>query len=88
MMKYFSAVEDEPTAYRAFILRWWIESMDGDVSEWQWRFLLEDMHDRQVRWGFDNFSELVDFLRKETAESSQVLVPKIVFGPIKDHEDS
>lgn len=87
-MKYLSTLEEEPTTYRAFIIRWWIEGMAGDGNEWQWRFLVEDIHDRQSRRGFNSFNELVLFLQTEVAKSSEDLLPNIVFEPVQDNAEN
>lgn len=59
--------ESDPKEYRAFVLRWWQERVDLDMSQLQWRFLLEDLHEKGSRQGFYEFELLVAYLESQLA---------------------
>ena len=86
-MDHLPDVEQEPKVYRAFILRWWQESSTTEDTEPMWRFLVEDIHDRQTRWGFKSFSELLRFLQSELTKTHADKIILGVFEPIQQHAD-
>jgi hypothetical protein len=86
VMDHLPAVEQEPKVYRAFILRWWEESSAAESAESQWRFLIEDIHDRQTRWGFKSFPELIQFLQTELIKTPTDETALGVFEPIQQQQ--
>ena len=86
-MEYLPTLNDEPKEYRAFILRWWDEDNSQETGTPQWRFLLEDLHNKQARWGFNDFRELTQFLQTEMQKHITNYSVEDVFEPIQHHAD-
>ena len=55
--------DDNPSAYRAFLLRYWREQPAAPDREPIWRLSLTDVAGEQLEYEFASLSELVDFLR-------------------------
>jgi hypothetical protein len=86
-MDHLPEVEKEPKVYRAFILRWWQESSSTESTAPTWRFLVEDIHDKQTRWGFKRFTELMQFLQSELNQTHTDEMILGIFEPLEQHAD-
>ena len=75
------SIQEEPKVYRAFILRWWQENGSQNSTACQWRFLMEDIHDKQSRIGFRSFSDLIQFIHSEIKKQEESTPIVDIFEP-------
>jgi hypothetical protein len=53
---------DKRKAYHSYLIRCWVSAPPALGDDVRRRFVVESIAERQQRWGFDSFADMVAFL--------------------------